>query len=114
MVGVLRLLTVLLVLVACGSWGSQGDGHTLSIRIPPILHLEVKELGLRVDTLAPHPPLILGEGRYTVRVVANTAWTLTLEGPPHLAQTLEGRGRLEVAVTVPPGAEVRLVLRPKG
>ncbi|GAA5337784.1 hypothetical protein Thermus77412_11560 [Thermus antranikianii] len=104
--------------------GLAGDAplqaqHEVGIRIPVILRLEVVELGLRMEAL-PQGRLTLGPGSYRLRIVSNTRWRLwlvpLLENPSSEASSflLEGRGREEVTLQVPPGATWEVWVRVGG
>lgn len=79
------LVALALILVGFGPLGAQDAGHMVTVRIAPILRLRV-------------------EGRHALRVVPNTAWTLRIEVSGEPLRLIEGQGRAEIALTVPPGA----------
>lgn len=96
------LVALALILVGFGPLGAQDAGHMVTVRIPPILRLRVEGTGLQLDALEEKGPLELGEGRHALRVVSNTAWTLRIEVSGEPLRLIEGQGRAEIALTVPP------------
>lgn len=98
---------------------SSRDQHGVEIRIPPILRLEVVELGtgsFRIEAL-PQGELTLGPGTYTLRVLSNTRWELWLipwGNGLEAAQLFQGKGRGEVPLKVSPGVRWQVRLKAVG
>ncbi len=107
------LVALALILVGFGPLGAQDAGRMVTVRMPPILRLGVEGTGLQLDALKEKGPLELGEGRHALRVVSNTAWTLRIEVSGEPLRLIEGQGRAEIALTVPPGANALIFLRPR-
>ncbi|WP_243028111.1 hypothetical protein [Thermus albus] len=78
--------------------------------------MELSTVSFRIEAM-PQGELTLGPGTYTLRVLSNTRWELWLipwGNGLEAGQLFQGKGRGEIPLKVPPGAQWQVQLRATG